>query len=52
MKITDGIPHQLNRLNEEAVVEARGRAMQGFRAIKMTIGVGSLKRDLDRDQVF
>jgi D-galactarolactone cycloisomerase len=38
----------MNRLNEEAVAEARSYAAQGFRAIKMKIGLGSLKKDLDR----
>jgi D-galactarolactone cycloisomerase len=38
----------MERLNEEAVEEARGYVEQGFGAIKMKIGLGSLKKDLDR----
>ncbi|MFN0317059.1 MAG: mandelate racemase/muconate lactonizing enzyme family protein, partial [Burkholderiales bacterium] len=38
----------MDRLNEEAVEEARGYVAQGFSAIKMKIGLGSLKKDLDR----
>lgn len=38
----------MERLNEEAVEEARGYVEQGFRAIKMKIGLGSLKKDIDR----
>lgn len=38
----------MDRLNEEAVEEARGYVEQGFRAIKMKIGLGSLRKDLDR----
>ncbi len=38
----------MDRLNEEAVEEARGYVAQGFGAIKMKIGLGSLKKDLDR----
>ena len=38
----------MDRLNEEAAEEARGYAEQGFGAIKMKIGLGSLKKDLDR----
>ena len=38
----------MDRLNEEAVEEARGYAEQGFRAIKMKIGLGSLKKDIER----
>ncbi|HZP87981.1 MAG TPA: mandelate racemase/muconate lactonizing enzyme family protein [Burkholderiales bacterium] len=38
----------MDRLNEEAVEEARGYIEQGFSAIKMKIGLGSLKKDLDR----
>jgi D-galactarolactone cycloisomerase len=38
----------MDRLNEEAAEEARGYAEQGFRSIKMKIGLGSLKKDLDR----
>lgn len=38
----------MDRLTEEAVEEARGYVAQGFRAIKMKIGLGSLKKDIDR----
>jgi len=38
----------MERLNEEAVEEALGYAGQGFRAIKMKIGLGSLKKDIER----
>jgi D-galactarolactone cycloisomerase len=38
----------MNRLNEEAVEEATGYARQGFKAIKMKIGLGSMRKDLDR----
>jgi D-galactarolactone cycloisomerase len=38
----------MDRLNEEAVEEARGYVAQGFRAIKMKIGLGSLDKDIDR----
>jgi D-galactarolactone cycloisomerase len=38
----------MDRLNEEAVEEARGYVAQGFRAIKMKIGLGSIKKDIDR----
>jgi D-galactarolactone cycloisomerase len=38
----------MNRLNEEAVEEARGYVEQGFSAIKMKIGLGSLTKDIDR----
>ena len=38
----------VDHLTEEAVEEARGYAAQGFRAIKMKIGLGSLKRDIER----
>jgi D-galactarolactone cycloisomerase len=38
----------MDRLNEEAVAEARGYVEQGLRAIKMKIGLGSFKKDLDR----
>jgi D-galactarolactone cycloisomerase len=37
-----------NRLVEEAVEEAEKYAAQGFRAIKMKIGLGDLKRDARR----
>ncbi len=40
----------MDRLVEEAVEEAHGYAEQGFRAIKMKIGLGDLKRDLARVQ--
>jgi D-galactarolactone cycloisomerase len=36
------------RLTEEAVEEAQGYVAQGFRAIKMKIGLGDLKKDLER----
>jgi D-galactarolactone cycloisomerase len=36
------------RLTEEAVEEAQAYAAQGFRAIKMKIGLGDLKKDLER----
>ena len=38
----------MERLNEEAAEEARGYVEQGFRAVKMKIGLGSIKKDLDR----
>ena len=38
----------LDRLNEEAVEEALGYTAQGFKAIKMKIGLGSLKKDIER----
>ncbi|HEV7619028.1 MAG TPA: mandelate racemase/muconate lactonizing enzyme family protein [Burkholderiaceae bacterium] len=38
----------MNRLNEEAVEEARGYVKQGFKAIKMKIGLGSITKDIDR----
>lgn len=38
----------MDRLNEEAVEEARGYVAEGFTAIKMKIGLGSLIRDIDR----
>ena len=38
----------MNRLNEEAVEEAKGYVTQGFKAIKMKIGLGSITRDIDR----
>lgn len=38
----------MDRLNEEAVEEAREYVAQGFRAIKMKIGLGSIKKDIDR----
>jgi D-galactarolactone cycloisomerase len=38
----------MQRLTEEAVEEARGYLAQGFRAIKMKVGLGSLKKDIDR----
>ncbi len=38
----------MNRLNEEAVEEARGYVEQGFQAIKMKIGLGSITKDIDR----
>ena len=38
----------MNRLNEEAVEEANGYVAQGFKAIKMKIGLGSITKDIDR----
>jgi D-galactarolactone cycloisomerase len=38
----------MDRLNEEAVEEALGYKSQGFKAIKMKIGLGSLKKDIER----
>jgi D-galactarolactone cycloisomerase len=38
----------MDRLTEEAVEEAVGYAEQGFRAIKMKIGLGDLKKDAAR----
>ncbi|NGM86263.1 mandelate racemase/muconate lactonizing enzyme family protein [Parapusillimonas sp. SGNA-6] len=38
----------MDRLNEEAVEEARGYVAEGFTAIKMKIGLGSVTRDIDR----
>jgi D-galactarolactone cycloisomerase len=38
----------MDRVTEEAVEEAKGYVDQGFRAVKMKIGLGSLKKDLDR----
>jgi D-galactarolactone cycloisomerase len=38
----------MDRLNEEAVEEARAYVDQGFHAIKMKIGLGSIKKDLER----
>ena len=38
----------MDRLNEEAVEEAAGYVKQGFKAVKMKIGLGSMKKDLDR----
>lgn len=38
----------MNRLNEEAVEEACGYVEQGFKAIKMKIGLGSITKDIDR----
>ncbi len=38
----------MDRLNEEAAEEARGYVEQGFHAVKMKIGLGSIKKDLDR----
>ncbi|GGG23339.1 D-galactarolactone cycloisomerase [Caldovatus sediminis] len=40
----------MDRLVEEAVEEARGYAAQGFRAIKMKIGLGDPRLDLRRVQ--
>ena len=36
------------RLNEEAVDEAAGYVDQGFQAVKMKIGLGSTKKDIER----
>ena len=38
----------MNKLNEEAVAEAKGYVTQGFKAIKMKIGLGSITKDIDR----
>lgn len=38
----------MDRLVEEAVDEARGYVEQGFTAVKMKIGLGSIKRDIER----
>jgi D-galactarolactone cycloisomerase len=38
----------MDRLNEQAVEEARGYVDQGFKAIKMKIGLGSQTKDIDR----
>jgi D-galactarolactone cycloisomerase len=38
----------MERLNEEAVEEARAYIEQGFHAVKMKIGLGSLNKDLAR----
>ena len=38
----------MDRLVEEAVEEAEGYARQGFRAIKMKIGLGAIERDYAR----
>jgi D-galactarolactone cycloisomerase len=38
----------MKRLNEEAVEEATRYKNEGFKAIKMKIGLGSMKKDLDR----
>lgn len=38
----------MDRLNEQAVAEARGYVDQGFKAIKMKIGLGSQTKDIDR----
>lgn len=38
----------MEQLNEEAVEEAARYVDAGFRAIKMKIGLGSMKKDLDR----
>ena len=38
----------MDRLNEEAVEEAVGYVEQGFKSVKMKIGLGSMKKDLDR----
>lgn len=38
----------MDRLTEEAVEEARGYVEDGFRAVKMKIGLGSIQRDYER----
>jgi D-galactarolactone cycloisomerase len=38
----------MDRLVEDAVEEAKGYAEQGFKAVKMKIGLGSLKKDIER----
>jgi D-galactarolactone cycloisomerase len=38
----------MDRLNEEAAEEASQYAADGFRAVKMKIGLGSIKKDLER----
>ena len=38
----------MNRLVDEAVEEASGYVKSGFRAIKMKIGLGSIRRDIER----
>lgn len=38
----------MDKLTEEAVEEARGYVDQGFRSIKMKIGLGSLGKDIER----
>lgn len=38
----------MNRLNEQAADEARNYVEQGFTAIKMKIGLGSISKDIDR----
>ncbi len=38
----------MDRLNEEAVAEAVGYVEQGFKSVKMKIGLGSMKKDVDR----
>jgi L-alanine-DL-glutamate epimerase and related enzymes of enolase superfamily len=38
----------MDRLVDEAVEEASGYVSKGFKAIKMKIGLGSIKRDFDR----
>lgn len=52
---TDLIPYatglyfkNMDRLNEEAVEEARRYVADGFSAVKMKIGLGSIKKDIDR----
>lgn len=39
---------QMDRVTEEAVEEAQKFVSEGFRAIKMKIGLGSLQKDIDR----
>ena len=38
----------MDRLIEQAVAEALGYVAQGFKAIKMTIGLGAIAKDIDR----
>jgi D-galactarolactone cycloisomerase len=39
---------KMDRLTEDAVDEAKDYVKSGFRAIKMKIGVGSIKKDIER----
>ena len=40
--------YDMNTLTEDAVEEAQGFVSDGFRALKMKIGIGSIKADFDR----
>ena len=40
--------YDMNTLTEDAVEEAQGFVSEGFRALKMKIGIGSIKADFDR----